>query len=153
MQLDKEFFALVVALEASSIRYAVAGGIALAWHASPRFTRDMDVVVVRQDMEKLRGVLAVLQYLPSAPEWSFRSGHFSLARFLKASTDGDHMIIDVLITDSREAEKLVEQSLVVESDNGNVRIVRKADLIWMKTLRGSAQDLVDIEQLQKNGTD
>jgi len=44
-----------VALDASGIRYLIVGGIAVGYHAQPRFTKDLDVLVSvsSPDHEKL----------------------------------------------------------------------------------------------------
>jgi hypothetical protein len=46
--------------------------------------------------------------------------------------------------------KVIEQSIIDESPAGNVRLARREDLIWIKQLRSSPQDLVDIENLRKS---
>lgn len=149
MDLDQEFFTIVAALEETGIPYAVAGGIALAWHGHPRFTRDIDIVVLAEAMPDATRALHTAGYLPSAPPWRFTSGHFQLARFLKTAEDGDHLELDLLITDSPEAEQVVRAAVITQGNSHLVRIVSRKHLIWMKSLRSSAQDKIDIENLDR----
>ena len=55
----KDWIELLAALDAAGIRYLVVGGIAVGFHAEPRFTKDLDVLihVRRPDQEKLYQVL------------------------------------------------------------------------------------------------
>ena len=42
MELYREFFAVIKALNKKGLDYSVVGGIALAFHSQPRFTRDIE---------------------------------------------------------------------------------------------------------------
>ena len=54
MNLYDEFFSMISLFNKLEIRYAVVDGIALAFHARPRFTRDIDVLVHQDDMNLLK---------------------------------------------------------------------------------------------------
>src|ERR1043165_6801564 len=54
MNLVQELLGLVDALNASGVDYAVCGGIALAIHGHPRYTKDIDLLVLPSDLERLR---------------------------------------------------------------------------------------------------
>ena len=46
-----EFLALVKALEAAHIEYALCGALALAVHGAPRATKDIDLIARKEDHE------------------------------------------------------------------------------------------------------
>ena len=54
------FEALAAALEASGVRYLVAGGLAVAAHGYLRFTKDVDIVIrlIPDNIEKMFAALA-----------------------------------------------------------------------------------------------
>ena len=149
MQFDEEFFRVIACLEGASVSYAVAGGVALAWHGTPRFTRDIDLVVPSDQLTAITQLLEPLGYHASAPPSAFTSGHFKLARFIKTSPDGDHLLLDLLLTDSPRALRVLQDHIATDGPDHAVRIVSRDDLIWMKTLRNSPQDQVDITHLQQ----
>lgn len=60
MDLYEEFFAIVRAFQKSGIRYCVVGGIAMAFHDQPRFTRDIDILVIRDQLDGVRQLLQVI---------------------------------------------------------------------------------------------
>jgi hypothetical protein len=63
MELYREFYAVINALNKNGLAYSVVGGIALAFHALPRFARE-DLIRMKRsrgskqdeaDIEKLEG--------------------------------------------------------------------------------------------------
>lgn len=45
MQVNQDFADLFAALNAAEARYLLVGGYAVAFHAEPRFTKDLDIWV------------------------------------------------------------------------------------------------------------
>jgi hypothetical protein len=43
MQTNSDYEDLLLLLDASGARYLLVGGVALAFHEQPRFTKDMDI--------------------------------------------------------------------------------------------------------------
>jgi hypothetical protein len=75
-----------------------------------------------------------------------------LHRYGKRSQESreEPLVVDLLIGNEPSHMKVIEQSIIDESPAGNVRLARREDLIWIKQLRSSPQDLVDIENLRKS---
>ena len=63
MELYKEFFHLIRKLNEQEASYSVVGGIALAFHSLPRFTRDIDILGVKEDIEKYGQIFTELGYI------------------------------------------------------------------------------------------
>jgi hypothetical protein len=152
MNLYDEFFSIVPLLNELGIRYAVVGGIALAFHGNPRFTMDIDVLVDRDDMDRLQGVLGALGYEESAEPWMFPGTAVTLRRFLKFEGE-DQMAVDVLVADTEEHRRMIRDAVQAESSRGGVPVARKRDLITLKRLRNSPQDRVDIMELESDDED
>lgn len=147
MNVFEEFNRLVKELEASKVRYALVGGVAMAFYTEPRYTRDIDLLIDSEDYEKTRGILERNGYFKSIRPWKFEKPPMELHRFLKTSGE-DEMIIDILIAKSEEVRNIVRDSIEAESEEGKVRIASRKDLIWLKRMRDSKQDQIDIEKLE-----
>jgi hypothetical protein len=52
MNVFEEFKRLVLEFEYQKVRYALVGGVAMAFYTEPRFTRDIDLLVNSDDFEK-----------------------------------------------------------------------------------------------------
>lgn len=72
MNLYDEFFALIPYLNKLGARYAVVGGIAMAFHGRPRFTRDVDILLHPDDLQLIRMAFDRLGYRETAQPWTFR---------------------------------------------------------------------------------
>lgn len=148
MNVFEAFQQLILRLEKEKIRYALVGGVALAFHTDPRFTQDIDLLVHADDFEKISKLLGDEGYFESAKPWTFSNVAIELHRFLKPVPPDDHMMIDILIANDDKVSKIIEDALEAESDQGNVRVASKEDLIWLKRTRNSKQDQADIERLE-----
>jgi hypothetical protein len=142
-----EFLAIAGQLESSGSRYALIGGVALAFHSLPRFTQDVDLLVEVDDMEKVSRVLVNAGYFESAKPWRFQNANLELHRFMKTQGE-DSMMIDVLLAEDEAHRGIIRDAVELESAKGLVRVARKEDLIALKRIRNSRQDQLDIEGLE-----
>jgi hypothetical protein len=139
-----ELRALVAALHAQRLDYALCGGVAVAIHGEPRATRDIDVLVAPKDLDGVRLVLKGLGYGLEAAPMLFRSG-LEVRRISKVA-EGELFTVDLVLASAalepiwsgREAMTWEDQPLWVVSRDG---------LVEMKRIAGRAQDLADIERL------
>ncbi|MDQ7778333.1 MAG: nucleotidyltransferase family protein [Planctomycetota bacterium] len=149
MNLFDEFFAIVRELQMNGVKYAVVGGIAMAFHDQPRFTRDIDILVAPRDRRKLQAVLEHLGYFEGSKPWMFKKGSLSLHRFVKTQKE-DFLVVDVLFGSTHRLKQVIENAVEQPWAAGVVRVARKTDIVWMKKLRASEQDLVDIGRLKRD---
>ena len=147
MNIFEEFNHIMKELETRNVRYALVGGVAMAFYTEPRFTRDIDLLIDSEDFGKIKGILEKEGYFESASPWIFRSVSIELHRFLKV-TDEDEMIIDVLVAQAEEVRRIIRDSVEAESEDGRAKIASRKDLIWLKRMRDSKQDQADIEKLE-----
>ncbi len=60
------------------------------------------------------------------------------------------MAVDILLGNEEKHKRIIADSIEEEWEEGRIRIINKADLIWMKELRNSDQDRVDIGRLKND---
>ncbi len=144
-----EFRLLIADLEKVNIRYALVGGVAMAFYDEPRFTEDIDVIIFTDDLIKFKDLIKTKGYFESTEPWTFPKIDITLHRFVKIFDD-DHMIIDALVPKLDIAKRIIGNAVIAESENGFVRIASKEDIIWLKSFRNSKQDQADIERLKND---
>jgi hypothetical protein len=149
MNLHDEFFALTPYLNKLNARYAVVGGIAMAFHGKPRFTRDVDILLHPDDFHLAQMAFDRLGYRETAEPWTFRSTDLTLHRFLRVR-DGDEVMFDILLANTPRHQRMIDRAVEAPAKAGVVRVVSREDLVQLKLARNSSQDQVDIEALQND---
>jgi hypothetical protein len=150
LDLVDEFRAVVVALEAAEIPFAVCGGLAVAIYAQPRATMDVDLLLPRDQIAGTTEVVRGLGYAIDAGPIVIRPDVVEMHRMSKADEEsGDLLSIDLRIV-TRELESVWEGRERVGWEHGELPVVSRSGLIRMKRLRGSGQDLDDIRNLEES---
>ena len=149
MDLYSEFFGIIREFNSRGLKYAIVGGIAMAFHESPRFTRDIDILVLPENIKEIAEIANTLGYLESSSPWKFKNANLILYRFIKTVAE-DHLLLDILASKEGRYKKIIENSVSAESHEGIITIAGRDDLIWMKKLRNSDQDNVDIRKLEND---
>ncbi len=153
LDLFDEFQALISALEAEPVDYALCGGLAMAVHALPRATVDIDLLVQRDDLPIVKRIANTLGYRLEAAPMRFHAGQIEIQRVSKIDPDSaDVLTLDLLVvTPITTPAWETRQSLAWET--GNVKVVSREGLIGLKLLRQSGQDLDDIAMLKQVDSD
>lgn len=146
MNIFDELMSLIRALEVAQIPYALCGGLAVATHGAPRATKDIDLLVPPEAIDRLLAVVAPLGYRFPATPMRFRDG-MELRRISKIE-GGKLMTLDLILVDaqlepawrSRERRALGDTQLVV---------VGRDALVAMKSGAGRPIDIADIERLME----
>lgn len=150
LDLYTEFMEVVKTLEKQNIPYAVCGGLALSIHAKPRATVDMDFLITPEDIEKSEKALEALGYLPYAKVMTFADGKIKVKRLTKTEEGGGDIIYaDFLLVDNKDLEEVWNEKEVFTWQGKDISIVSRKGLIALKKMRGSKQDLLDIEMLEE----
>lgn len=148
LDLFDEFRALVDALELAGVEYAVCGGLAVAIHAHPRATLDVDLLVPAEQLDRAREVARRLGYLIETESLVIRKGVIEMVRLSKPDPEtGDLLPLDLLLVTPALASVWTGRERVAW-EHGSVPVVSRAGLVTMKRLRGSGQDLDDIRALE-----
>ena len=125
---------------------ALVGALARNLYAAPRATGDVDLAIALQDGEAYRAILKALETQGFALKGETQepgSEYPSLAQL-----DGP-VQLDLLIAHTEFEESAIRGSHVFGSGADKLAAVTPGDLIVYKTLRFSAQDRADIEEVVK----
>jgi hypothetical protein len=147
MNVFYEFWKIAKVFETEQIPYALVGGVAVAFHSVPRFTKDIDILVEPEVVERVSNVLKNEGYFESTSPRTFKNTVLTMHRFMKI-VDGDEMLIDVLVSGSERHSEIIANAVDAESAEVKVKLASKDDLIWLKRFRNSIQDQADIEGLE-----
>jgi hypothetical protein len=145
MEILKDFEEFLQLLNEHKVRYLVIGGYAVAIHARPRFTNDLDVFV-DTERSNAEGVLAALK--------DFGFGDVGIS--LDDLTKPDQVIqmglpplrIDLLTSITAVSfPEAWERRVTAKYGKQSVFFIGKQDLITNKKGTGRKRDLQDVEDL------
>jgi len=143
-----EFRGLVAALEEAGVDFAVCGGLAVAVHARPRATLDIDLLLPRDQLEGARGVAMLLGYRIDAGLMVVRKDVMEMQRLSKPDPEtGDLLSLDLLLV-TPALISIWQSRERVAWEYGSLPVVSRSGLVQMKRLRGSGLDLDDIRALE-----
>jgi hypothetical protein len=148
LDLFEEFRALVEALDREGVEFAVCGGLAMAIHARPRATLDVDLLVPPAALEAAKSVARACGYAVEGGRMSLAGGRVAIHRLSKPDPEtGDLLSLDLLeVTPAIRAAWDGRQT--VDWEHGAIQVVSRPGLVAMKRLRGSGQDQDDIRWLE-----
>lgn len=139
----------------NSIPYAIVGGYAVALHGAPRGTFDIDFIIsLKEDVFiKVEAALLSLGFLARLPVtalevFRFRKEYIENRNLIAWSfynKNNPIEVVDIVITENLDNFKAVEKII----KNFKIKILSKADLIYMKRKSGRRQDIEDINALEK----
>ena len=141
---------LLSALHAHGVRYLIVGGYAVAFHAQPRFTEDIDFFI-KADLVNAQATYAALIEFGAALEGIRPEEFADRGSFFRFGRDprGFDILPDLPGVDFEVAwERRVEGAL--DAAGGlKAFFISKDDLIAAKLASGRPQDLADVSAIQK----
>jgi len=149
MNIYDEFFSIIKKLNEANISHVVVGGIALSFHTEPRYTKDIDFLILSEDIDHLKSILKKMGYIFEAATWTFKNTNITLHRLTKIKGK-ESLSIDLLVGNEERHRKIIKNAFIEETEFGLVCIANREDLIWLKRFRNSKQDLADIEALEND---
>ena len=149
--IDEELFKLAAVLSESEIEYALCGGMAMAVHGRLRTTIDIDLLIQSDSLDEVLRIAKSLGYNLRGKDMSFANGAVEIRRVSKIDPeDGELLSLDLLLVTPDTSESW-ESRVEAEWEGGRLSVVSTSGLIALKQLRGSKQDLADIEALRGEG--
>jgi hypothetical protein len=152
---------IIAALNANSVRYLIAGGLAVVAHGYVRFTADVDLIIQLEEANVRRAIsaLATLGYRPRAPvaidafadpatrkKWITEKGMTVFSLYSPAMKESE---IDIFVEEPLDFEKAYGSALQLELAPGvPATFVSRQDLIDLKTKAGRPEDSIDLKNLQ-----
>jgi len=150
LDLLEEFRSLVAALEAGRVEFAVCGGLAVAVHARPRATLDVDLLLPPDHIDRARQIARGLGYRIETGLLVVRRDVVEMHRMSKPDPEsGDLLGLDLLVV-TPALESVWETRERVAWQHGQLPVVSRSGLVAMKRLRGTGQDLDDIRALEED---
>lgn len=149
MDLDQDFQDLLAAFERASARYLLIGGYAVAVHARPRYTKDIDLWIDPDPDNVVRVAQALAEFgaPPKAVADLQSSGLDEIVWFgmPPARVDLLKRIPGV------EFPPAYENRLTIQLGSVKLDVIARADLISAKRAAGRPQDLLDLKALEDPG--
>ena len=149
LDLEAELDAIIDAIERGRIEYAICGGLAMAVHGRPRATIDIDLLIREPDEERIYEAVEPLGFRIKAKPMHFADGTMQIRRVTKIDEDGETLMLDLLLV-TPAFEHVWQSRQTVEWRGHAMWVVSREGLIALKSLRSSAQDRADIEQLKSD---
>lgn len=146
--LYEEMFAVVDALESGRIEYAVCGGLAVAIHGLVRATRDIDLLILREDLDRVLDVARRCGFnldggmLPMGAGEPVPRDMFRISKVIEK----DLLTLDLLIVNST-LQPAWEAREYYEWQGRKLQAVSPAGLYLMKKLAARPKDLLDLQTL------
>ncbi len=150
MNLYSEFKNLISVLNRERVEYALCGGMAMAVYDLPRATMDIDLLILVEDLEKVRTLAKECGYTIDTGSFNIAAARSQIHRMAKiAGEDEEPFVLDLLLAEG-ELKEVWDSRQDMEWDNGRLSVVSREGLVKMKRLRGSGKDQDDIDFLTEN---
>lgn len=147
MDLPPDFSDLLAELARAGVESVIVGGYAVAFHARPRATKDIDIVL-RASPENLGRAASALQRFGAPP---------NVVEAIRTMAESDIVYlgqpplrIDFMVRiDGVEAEALFPRAIETTWGGQPVHVIALDDLVANKRAAGRPQDLLDVELLER----
>lgn len=148
MNLVDELVAIARVLEEAGVPYAICGGVAVTLHGHVRSTKDIDLLVLEQDVERILELLRPTGWRFVGLPIVFERGTERERRLQRVSKIVDERVLtlDLLVVGPVFAEVWASR-IVVPGPEVTLSVVSLEGLQTMKRLAGRKQDLADLEHL------
>jgi predicted nucleotidyltransferase len=148
--LPDDFREFLKCLNAHEVRYLVVGGHAVSFHGYPRFTVDVDVVVM-PELENAKALIATLN------DFGFGALTLTADDFTRSVTvalgRAPYQVDIMTYIKGVDVEEAWKRRVPGVLDGVDVFFVSKLDLIANKRSVGRPEDLADIERLREIAED
>jgi hypothetical protein len=147
--MHQDFKELLSAFNAGQVRYLIVGGYAVSFHAQPRATKNLDILV-GADAENSKAVFAALARFGAPVEGLSAKDFAEPDNFFRMGTPP--VMIDIMPKISGvEFEEAWRGRVDVRIDDDlSVPFISREDLLVAKLSAGRAQDLIDVDALRES---
>jgi hypothetical protein len=147
--MHQDFKELLSAFNAGQVRYLIVGGYAVSFHAQPRATKDLDILI-GADAENSKAVFAALARFGAPVEGLSAKDFAEPDNFFRMGTPP--VMIDIMPKISGvEFEEAWRRRVDVRIDvDLSVPFISREDLLVAKLSAGRAQDLIDVDALRES---
>jgi predicted nucleotidyltransferase len=146
MDLHPDFKELLAECVAAKVEFAIVGGYAVGFHARPRATKDLDLLVlgVPENLARLAAALSVFGAPPNVVAAAKTARADDVIYFGVAP-----LRVDIMTqADGIDTHDALERAVYADLGTVSVPILGLGDLIANKRASGRKQDLADLEALE-----
>ncbi len=149
----QDFKELLSILNDSSVKYLVVGGYAVSFHAQPRATKDLEILI-KPDAQNAAAVFTALNRFGAPLEGLGPDDLIERGKFFRLGAPP--VMVDILpeiggVDFDGAWQRRVE--VVIDSETGlTAHFISEADLISSKLAAGRPQDLADADALHRART-
>jgi hypothetical protein len=147
MDLHPDFKDLLAEFARFEVNYALLGGYAVGFHAKPRATKDLDLLIsgAGENLARVAAALAAFGAPRAVVENVRTLGANEIAHF-----GIPPVRVDLLRSaDGIDAEAAIQRALTVEIDGLTIPVLTIGDLLANKRAAGRPQDLADVALLER----
>jgi uncharacterized nucleotidyltransferase DUF6036 len=146
--MHQDFKELLSAFNAGRVKYLIVGGYAVSFHAQPRATKDLDILI-GADAENSKAVYAALAKFGAPVEGLSAKDFAQPDNFFRMGTPP--VMVDIMPRISGvEFEEAWRRRVDVRIDDDlSVPFISREDLLVAKVSAGRAQDLIDVDALRE----
>ena len=149
-----DYSELLSVLNAHRVKYLVIGAYAVAIHAQPRATKDLDILV-KADPENAKAIFAALAEF-GAPLQGLTPADFEQSGpFFRMGREP--VGVDILTTipgvEFESAWPRRVEAIFDDETNLRANFISREDLLAAKRAAGRKQDLADVEAIERAGMD
>jgi predicted nucleotidyltransferase len=146
MKLPPDFNDLLVEFGRAGVEFVLVGGYAFAFHAQPRATKDLDLLISGgENLERAAKALSTYGASAAVVEAVRSLGETEIAYL-----GHPPLRIDILrAIDGVSTDQVMQHAVATEWDGTRVRVIALDDLIANKRAAGRPQDLADVAALER----
>jgi hypothetical protein len=148
IDLYQELLLLTDAVTQAGIPYALCGGLAVGIYGYPRFTKDIDLLLLPEDEARLVEVARGLGYILTGGRMPVSDGSvtdWEIARVSKV-VGSEILVLDMLLVGG-SIQSVWDTRELIGWQGRQLAIVSRSGLKRLKQIAGRRQDLLDLEQL------
>jgi predicted nucleotidyltransferase len=144
---EKDFLDFLKIINKHQVNYLVIGGYAMAAHDAPRYTKDLDIWIEREEINSEKVIAAICEFgfesLKLTKEDFLSSNVFVQIGFAPVRIDVTSDISGITFDEAYEGKKIVEIEGIL------IPVIGIEALIKNKQASGRLQDIADVEKLKK----
>ncbi|MAE72216.1 MAG: hypothetical protein CME06_17315 [Gemmatimonadetes bacterium] len=149
MALQADFRDLLEVFDEEGVEYLLIGGYAVAFHARPRMTKDLDLWIAASATNRSRVERALVRFgAPSKIIETFRGAAIDEIVYIGSPPVRVDLLQQI---PGIEFEEAYGRRLAGQWEGVPVSVISREDLIRAKRAAGRPQDLLDAEILEKLG--
>ena len=155
------YFDILLEFYKHEVCYLIVGGLSVNLYGIPRVTQDIDVIISteKENVEKIIRVLSKLGYISRQPvdpiimadnteiQRLYREKNLIALSFYQKNNL--HRIINIILIHNVNFKEAFQNKVIKKAKDTEIYLAPINDIIRMKKLAGRAQDIADIEMLEK----